>query len=47
MADSLNELITNPPPAKFLTFRVTTGFTANDTPDEKTLLGFAQLSLAD
>jgi hypothetical protein len=47
MANNLNELITNPPATRVLTFRVLTGFGPNDIPDEKTLLGFAQLSLSD
>lgn len=47
MATNLNQLISNPPPTRVLTFRVLTGFGANDIPDEKTLLGFAQLSLSD
>ena len=47
MATSLSQLVTNPPPSRVLTFRVSTGFGSTDLPDEKNLLGFAQLSLTD
>ena len=47
MSRNLKQLVTNPPPNKVLTFRVVTGFGANEAPDEKNLLGFAQLSLTD
>ena len=48
MANNLNLLISNPPASRVLTFKVVTGFAASsDVPDEKTLLGFAQLSLSD
>ncbi len=47
MAGNLKQLVTAPPPSKVLTFRVVTGFGKADVPDEKNLLGFAQLSLTD
>lgn len=47
MASNLKQLVTAPPPSRVLTFRVSTGFGENDEPDEKNLLGFAQLSLTD
>jgi serine/threonine-protein kinase OSR1/STK39 len=47
MANNLNLLISNPPASRVLTFKVATGFASSDIPDEKTLLGFAQLSLSD
>jgi len=46
MASSLRQLIENTPPTRVITFRVSTGFNTGEAPDEKTLLGFAQLSLA-
>ncbi len=47
MSNNLKQLVTDPPPAKVMTFRVSTGFGVSDVPDEKNLLGFAQLSLVD
>ena len=47
MANNLRQLVENPPPTKVITFRVTTGFAQTEAPDEKNLLGFAQLSLTD
>jgi len=47
MAANLDKLITNPPPNKHLTFRISAGINQQETPDEKALLGFAQLSIAD
>ncbi|XP_040563949.1 STE20/SPS1-related proline-alanine-rich protein kinase [Lepeophtheirus salmonis] len=47
MALNLKQLVTNPPPNKVMTFRVVTGFNGNEEADEKSLLGFAQLSLTD
>ena len=47
MSSNLNQLVSNPPPNKVMTFRVATGFGENELPDEKNLLGFAQLSLTD
>lgn len=47
MASNLDQIVNNPPPNKVLTFRVSTGFSSNEEPDEKNLLGFAQLSLTD
>jgi len=46
MASSMRQLIENPPPTRVITFRVSTGFNADEVPDERSLLGFAQLSLA-
>jgi serine/threonine-protein kinase OSR1/STK39 len=47
MAANLDKLIAKPPPSKNLTFRISAGISKEDTPDEKALLGFAQLSIAD
>ena len=47
MSSSMQQLIENPPPNRVITFRVSTGFSPEDNPDEKNLLGFAQLSLAN
>ena len=47
MANSMKQLIENPPPSRVITFRVSTGFTPEELPDERSLLGFAQLSLAN
>jgi len=47
MAANLDKLIACPPPSKNLTFRISAGISKEDTPDEKALLGFAQLSIAD
>jgi serine/threonine-protein kinase OSR1/STK39 len=47
MAANLDKLILKPPPSKNLTFRISAGISKEDTPDEKALLGFAQLSIAD
>lgn len=47
MSGNLRQLVTAPPASKVLTFRVSTGFGPTDVPDEKALLGFAQLSLID
>ena len=47
MSDNLQRLVVNPPPSRVLTFKVSTGFGEADQPDEKNLLGFAQLSLTD
>jgi len=47
MAANLDKLIAHPPPNKNLTFRISAGISKEDTPDEKALLGFAQLSIAD
>lgn len=45
MSANLDKLIANPPPSKNLTFRISAGINASETPDEKALLGFAQLSI--
>ena len=49
--DSCSELmqmiVSNPPPNRVVTFRVSTGFNENDVLDEQNLTGFAQLSLTD
>lgn len=47
MAANLDKLVSNPPASKSLTFRISAGINREDTPDEKALLGFAQLSIAD
>jgi len=47
MSNSMSQLIENPPPNRVITFRVSTGFGPDDSPDEKNLLGYAQLSLAN
>lgn len=47
MSHNLSMIVSNPPPNKIITFRVTTGFDKTESPDEKNLLGFAQLSLTD
>ena len=47
MSNSMSQLIENPPPNRVITFRVSTGFAPDDSPDEKNLLGYAQLSLAN
>jgi len=47
MAANLDKLVSNPPASKNLTFRISAGINREDTPDEKALLGFAQLSIAD
>jgi len=47
MAANLDKLIESPPPNKHLTFRISAGITQQETPDEKALLGFAQLSIAE
>lgn len=47
MAANLDKLVSNPPSSKNLTFRISAGIAKEDTPDEKALLGFAQLSIAD
>lgn len=47
MAANLDKLIAAPPPSKYLTFRISAGINSQETPDEKALLGFAQLSIAD
>jgi len=45
ISGNLNQLVTAPPPSRVLTFRVTTGYNVEESPDEKNLSGFAQLSL--
>lgn len=47
MTNSMSQLIEKPPPNRVITFRVSTGFGPDDSPDEKNLLGYAQLSLAN
>ena len=47
MSGSMSQLIENPPASRVITFRVSTGFSTEDSPDEKNLLGYAQLSLAN
>ena len=47
MSSSMLQLIEKPPPTRVITFRVSTGFSPEDLPDEKNLLGYAQLSLAN
>jgi len=47
MAANLDKLICSPPVNKNLTFRISAGITSSETPDEKALLGFAQLSISD
>ena len=39
MAANLDKLIAIPPPSKQLTFKISAGVTAQETPDEKALLG--------
>ena len=45
MVDNLDQLITQPPPSRILTFRTFTNMTLNDIPNERMLIGFAQLSI--
>ena len=45
MSNSMSQLIENPPPNRVITFRVSTGFGTDDSPDEKNLLGYAQLKV--
>ena len=47
MAQNLQMIVSNPPPNRVVTFRVSTGFNENDVLDEQNLNGFAQLSLTD
>ena len=47
MANSLQNIVSNPPPSRVITFRVNTGFAETDVLDEQNLTGFAQLSLTD
>jgi serine/threonine-protein kinase OSR1/STK39 len=47
MAANLDRLITQPPSSKQLCFRISSGIATHETPDEKALLGFAQLSIVD
>jgi len=47
MSNSMLQLVENPPPSRVITFRVSTGFAAEDSPDERNLLGYAQLSLGN
>lgn len=47
MAANLDRLITAPPVSKQLCFRISSGMASQETPDEKALLGFAQLSIVD
>eukprot|EP00088_Acartia_fossae_P008173 TRINITY_DN1387_c0_g1_i3.p1 TRINITY_DN1387_c0_g1~~TRINITY_DN1387_c0_g1_i3.p1 ORF type:complete len:229 (-),score=69.73 TRINITY_DN1387_c0_g1_i3:136-762(-) len=47
MAANLDKLISSPPASKNLTFRISAGINPSETPDEKALLGFAQLSITD
>jgi len=47
MAANLDRLITAPPASKQLCFRISSGIANQDTPDEKALLGFAQLSIVE
>merc|ERR1719225_1882501 len=47
MAANLDKLISQPPPSKNLTFRISAGISREETPDERALLGFAQLSIVD
>jgi len=47
MAQNLQMIVSNPPPNRVVTFRVSTGFNENDVLDEQNLTGFAQLSLTD
>ncbi len=47
MSANLRLLVENPPPSRVVTFRVQTGFSSSDQPDERNLVGFAQLSLTD
>ena len=47
MVDNLDQLITQPPPSRTLTFRTSTGITLNDIPNERMLIGFAQLSITN
>jgi len=47
MAANLDKLIHTPPSSKNITFKISAGINANETPDEKALLGFAQLSITD
>jgi len=47
MAANLDRLITQPPPSKQLCFKISSGIATHESPDEKALLGFAQLSIVD
>jgi len=47
MSANLDKLITLPPVNKNITFRISAGINSSETPDEKALLGFAQLSISD
>jgi len=47
MASNLQMIVSNPPPNRVITFRVSTGVAENDILDEQNLNGFAQLSLTD
>ena len=47
MSNSMLQLVENPPPSRVITFRVSTGFAPEDSPDERNLLGYAQLSLGN
>jgi len=47
MAANLDKLISSPPTSKQLCFRISSGIAQQETPDERALLGFAQLSIVD
>merc|ERR1711997_1175991 len=47
MASNLQMIVSNPPPNRVITFRVSTGVAENDILDEQNLNGFAQLSLGN
>jgi len=47
MAANLDRLISAPPSSKNITFRISAGINRDESPDEKALLGFAQLSITD
>ena len=45
VTDNLQQLITKPPRSRMLTLRTTVGMALGDIPDERSLTGFAKLSL--
>jgi len=47
MAANLDKLISSPPTSNQLCFRISSGIAQQETPDERALLGFAQLSIVD
>ena len=45
ISNNMSHLIENPLTNRVITFRVSTGFEPDDSPDEKNLLGYAQLKV--